>query len=61
MTDALRDPEDYGRNDNLGIKDLFAEMTEEEGLEQRIQTKEMDSDDDVIIDVPNDDVRNTWK
>ena len=28
-TDALRDPDDYGRGDNLGLKDLFAEMTEE--------------------------------
>ena len=28
-TDALRDPEDYGRGDNLGLEDLFAEMTED--------------------------------
>ena len=37
-TDALRDLENYGRSDNLGIKDLFAEISEEERLEQRIQT-----------------------
>ena len=39
-TDVLRDPEDCDRSDNLDIKDLFAEMTQEEGLEQRTQTQE---------------------
>ena len=40
--DALSDTEDYGRGDNLGLEDLFAEITEE-GLGQR--TQEMDSGD----------------
>ena len=51
-TYALRDPEDYGRGDNLGLEDLFAEMTEV-GLEQRSQTQEMDSGDEAIPEVPN--------
>ena len=54
-TDALRDPEDYGTGDNLGLEDMFVEMTEEEGLDQRTQTQEMDSDEETITDVPNDD------
>ena len=52
-TDALRDPDAYGEGDNLGLEYLFAERTEE-GLEQRPQTKEMDSGDgaspQVLID-----------
>ena len=43
-TDALSAPEDYGRGDNLGLEDLFTEMSEE-GLGQRTQTQEMDSCD----------------
>ena len=35
--DAISDPEDYVRGDNLGLEDLFTEMTEE-GLEQRPHT-----------------------
>ena len=53
-TDALSDPEDYGRCDNLGLEDLFAEMTEER-LEQRTRTQEMDTGDEAIPDVPNND------
>ena len=49
---TLRDPEDNGRGDNLILEDLFSEMTEEEGLEQRTQTQEIDSRDEVITDVP---------
>ena len=64
-SDILRYSEDYGRSANLGIKDLFAEMTEEEGLDQRIQTQEMNSDDEAITDVPNDNDHElfeaTWK
>ena len=41
-TYALSDPEDYVRDGNLGLEDLFSEMTEE-GLEQRPQTQEMGS------------------
>ena len=41
-TDALRDPDEYGDGDNLGLEDLFAERTGE-GLELRPQTQEMDS------------------
>ena len=37
-TDALRDPEEYGKGDNLGLED-------EEGLEQMPQNQEMDSGD----------------
>ena len=43
-TDALRDQDEYGEGDNLGLEDLFAEMTEE-GLEQRSQTQKMKSPD----------------
>ena len=53
-TDALRDPEEYGDGDNLGLEDLVAERTEE-GLEQRPQTQEMDSGDEASPDVLNDD------
>ena len=51
MTYALSNPEDYGRGNNLGLEDLYAEMTEE-GLGPR--TQEMDSGDDTIPHVPND-------
>ena len=47
-TDVLRDPEDYGKGDNLGLEDLFAEMTEEDRLEKRTQTQEMNSGDKAI-------------
>ena len=40
----------YGRGDNLGLEDLFAEMTDE-GLEQTTQTQEMDPGEEVIPDV----------
>ena len=53
-TDALGEPEEYGEGENLGLEDMFAEMTEE-GLGQRPQTQEMDSVDEAIPDVPNDD------
>ena len=53
-TDAMTDPDEYGDGDNLGLKDLFAERTEE-GLEQRPQTQEMDSGDEAMPDVLNDD------
>ena len=53
-TSTLCEPEDYGRGDNIGIEDLLAEMTEE-GLGQMTQTQEMDSGDEAIPDVPNDD------
>ena len=53
-TYALRNPEDYGECDNLDLEDLFTEMTEE-GLEQMLQTQEMDSGDEAIPDVLNDD------
>ena len=45
-TDALGDSE-HGNGDNLGLENLFAEMTEE-GLEQRSQTQDMPylNDDD---------------
>ena len=39
---------------DLCIKDLFSEMAEEKGLEPRTQTQEMDSDDEAITDIPND-------
>ena len=29
FTDALRDPDEYGDDDNQGLEDLFAERTEE--------------------------------
>ena len=53
-TNALRDPDEYGDGDNLGLEDLFAERTEE-GLEQRPQTHEIDSGDEESHDVLNDD------
>ena len=53
-TDDLRDSEEYGEGMNLGLEDLFAEMTEE-GLEQRPQIQAMDSGDEAIPDVLNDD------
>ena len=40
--------------DDLGLEDLFAEMTEE-GLEQRSQTQEMPYGDEASPDVLNDD------
>ena len=40
--------------DNLDLEDLFAEMTEE-ALDQRPQTQEMDSGDETIADILNDD------
>ena len=54
-TDVFREPEDYGRSNNLCLEDMFAEGTEKEGLKQQTQTQEMDSGDEAIIDVPNDD------
>ena len=53
-TVALRDPDEYGEGDNLGLEDLFAERTEE-GLEQRPQTQEMYSGDEASPYVLNDD------
>ena len=53
-TDALNEPEDYGRGDNLSLEYLFAEMTEEE-LGQSTQTQEIYSGDESITGVPNDD------
>ena len=53
-TDALSNPEDHGRCDNIGLDNLFAEMTEER-LGQRTQTQEMNSGDEAIPDVPNND------
>ena len=53
-TYSLRDPEEYGEGDNLGLEDLFGEMIEE-GLEQRPKTQEMYSGDEAIPDVLNDD------
>ena len=53
-TDVLSNPEDYERCDNLGLEDLFAELTDE-GLEQRLETQEIDSVEEGIPDVLNDD------
>ena len=53
-TDALGDSDEHGDGDNLGLEDLFAEMTEE-GLEQRSQTQEMVYGDEASPDVLNDD------
>ena len=53
-TDALGDSDEHGNGDDLGIEDLFAEMTEE-GLEQRSQTQEMPNGDEASPDVLNDD------
>ena len=54
-TDALGDSDEHGNGDDLGLEDLFAEMTEE-GLEQRSQTQEMHYGDEASPDVLNDDV-----
>ena len=48
------DFDEYGNGDDLGLEDLFAEMTEEE-LEQRSQTQEMPYGDEASPDVLNDD------
>ena len=53
-TYALRDPDEYGDDDNLGLEDRFAERTEE-GLKQGPQAQEMDSGDETSPDVLNDD------
>ena len=53
-TDALGDHDEHGNSDNLGLEDLFAEMTEE-GLEQRPQTQEIHYGDEASPDVLNDD------
>ena len=53
-TDALSDPEDYVTGDNLGLEELFAEMTDG-GLQQRPQTQELNFVDEAIPDVLNDD------
>ena len=53
-TDALSDPECYVRGDNLGLEDLFAEMTEE-ALEQRPHTQETNFVDEAIPNVLNND------
>ena len=60
-TVALIDPEDYRGCDNLGLEDLFAEMTPKEGLNQRTQALEMDSGNEAIIDVPNDHDHESFK
>ena len=53
-TDALGHPDEHGHGDDLGLEDLFAEMTEEE-LEQRPQTQEMHYGDEASPDVLNGD------
>ena len=53
-TDALEDSDEHRNVDDLGLEDLFAEMTEE-GLEQRSQTQEMHYGDEVSPHVLNDD------
>ena len=53
-TDALADPDKHGNGDNLGLEDLFAEMTEE-GLELMPQTQEMHYGDEASPNVRNDD------
>ena len=53
-TDALRHPGEYGDSDNLGLEDLFAEITED-GLERRPQTQEMHYGEEASPDVLNDD------
>ena len=50
--DALGDSDEHGNGDDLGLEDLFAELTEE-GLEQRYQ--EMPYGDEASPDVLNDD------
>ena len=52
-TDALGDSDEHGNGDDLGLEDLFAEMTEE-GLEQRSQTQDMPYGDEASPDVLND-------
>ena len=44
-TDVLGDSDEHGNGDDLGLEDLFAEMTEE-GLEQRSQTQDYIEIDD---------------
>ena len=53
-TDALGDFDEHGNGDDLGLENLFAEMTEE-GLEQRSQTQDMPYGDEASPDVLNDD------
>ena len=53
-TDALGDSNEHGNGNDLGLEDLFVEMTEE-GLEQRSQTQEMPYGDEASPDVLNDD------
>ena len=53
-TDAPIDQKEYGVGDNLGLDGLFAERTDEV-FEQMPQTQEMDSGDETIPDVLNDD------
>ena len=53
-TDARGDSDEHGNVDDLGLEDLFAEITEE-GLEQRSQTQEMPYGDEASPDVRNDD------
>ena len=52
-TDALGDSDEHGNGNDLGLEDLFAEMTEE-GLEQRSQTQDMPYGDEASPDVLND-------
>ena len=52
-TDALGDPDEHGNGDDLGLEDLFAEITEE-GLEQMPQTQEMHYGDEASPDFLND-------
>ena len=52
-TDALGDSDKHGNDDDIGLEDLFAKMTEE-GLEQRSQTQEMPYGDEASHDVLND-------
>ena len=54
VTDALGDSDEHGNGDDISLKDLFAERTEE-GLEQRSQTQEMPYGDEASPDVLNDD------
>ena len=53
-TDALGDSDEHENGDNLGLENLFVEMTEE-GLEQRYQTKKMPYGVEASPDVLNDD------
>ena len=52
-TDALGDSDEHGNGDDLGLENLFAEMTEE-GLEQRSQTQDRPYGDEAGPDVLND-------